>query len=119
MAEQVHGHEVMRMMLESNTPYTETTLRDAMVARFGEATRFCTCSAENMTADELIAFLRERGKFVARGEGFQTAPDRIADVAGFQPECAENSDAAASTAATQSCSESRNEKRLAQNQSPE
>jgi probable metal-binding protein len=32
-------------------------------AKFGEAARFHTCSAENMTAGELVGFLIARGKF--------------------------------------------------------
>jgi len=79
MPDQIHGHEVMKMMLESDTPYTKATLRSAIVDRFGNETRFHTCSAENMTPDELITFLEERGKFVEAGEGFTTEPDRICD----------------------------------------
>ena len=79
MAEQVHGHEVLRMMIEDGNVYTKATLRAAIVDRFGEGARFYTCSAENMTPDELVAFLENRGKFVDEGEGFKTEPDRICD----------------------------------------
>lgn len=77
MTNKVHGHEVMQMMLESDTAYTRKTLQEAMLKRFGEDARFHTCSAEGMTADELIIFLEQRGKFVDSGEGFTTDPDRI------------------------------------------
>ena len=33
---QVHGHEVMHMMLEQGKAYTRETLREAMVERFGD-----------------------------------------------------------------------------------
>ena len=79
MPEQVHGHEVMRMMLESDGAFTKDSLRAAIVERFGEATRFCTCSAENMTAEQLVDFLESRGKFVGTGEAFQTQADKICD----------------------------------------
>ena len=36
MENQVHGHEVMRMMIEQGTSYTRETLRDAMVEKFGD-----------------------------------------------------------------------------------
>lgn len=67
----------MRMMLESNAPYTKDSLRSAILARFGQDARFYTCSAENMTPEELIEFLKQRGKFVDAGEGFTTGPDKI------------------------------------------
>ena len=69
----------MQMMLEQGDAYTRDTLRAAIIDRFGEDTRFFTCSAENMTPDELIVFLEERGKFVDTGSGFNTAPDKICD----------------------------------------
>jgi probable metal-binding protein len=77
MPEQVHGHEVMRMMMEGGRVYTKATLSAAIAERFGEETRFYTCSAENMTADELIGFLEDRNKFIPEGEGFRTEFDRM------------------------------------------
>ena len=79
MTEQVHGHEVMKMMIEDGRAFSKASLRDAIVERFGADARFHTCSAENMTADELIVFLEDRGKFVATEAGFNTASDRICD----------------------------------------
>jgi probable metal-binding protein len=74
---QVHGHEVMQMMLDSGSAYTRETLRQAIIDRFGVEARFFTCSAEDMTAEALIEFLAERGKFVSSEEGFNTAPTKI------------------------------------------
>jgi len=67
----------MRMMLEHNRSFTRDTLREAICERFGGSARFFTCSAQDMTADELIDFLAARGKFVERDTGFTTEPDRI------------------------------------------
>lgn len=69
----------MRMMLESDTPFNEQSLERAIVERFGADARYCTCSAQGMTAKELIAFLAARGKFVPAGEGFSTDPNKICD----------------------------------------
>ena len=77
MPEQVHGHEVMKMMIDDGRVYTQATLRAAIAERFGEETRFYTCSAENMTADELVAFLESRGKFIHEGDGLRTETGRI------------------------------------------
>ena len=77
MPEPIHGHEMLGMMLENGGVYTKATLRAAIDERFGEGARFYTCSAENMTADELVAFLEGRGKFIHEGEGFRIEPDRM------------------------------------------
>jgi probable metal-binding protein len=77
MPEQVHGHEVMRMMIDDGRVHTKATLRAAIAERFGEGTKFYTCSAENMTADELVAFLESRSKFIHEGKGFRTELDRM------------------------------------------
>ena len=51
--EQLHAHEVLHMM-EGNS-YTELSLREAIIQKFGEQQRFFTCSANNMDVDTLIA----------------------------------------------------------------
>ena len=76
MAEQIHGHAVLEMMAASGQAYTPESLRAAIVERFGPEARFYTCSAESMTADQLITFLHNRGKFQAAAGGFTT--DRAA-----------------------------------------
>lgn len=65
---EIHGHEVLDMM-DGHT-YTEESLVAAIKEKFGNTTRFCTCKAHNMTAEELVFFLKERGKFKAMGEEF-------------------------------------------------
>lgn len=75
--EQIHGHEVMHMMVNSGASYSKESLKQAIHQQFGKETRFYTCSAENMTADDLITFLANKGKFNPVGEGFNTAPENI------------------------------------------
>jgi probable metal-binding protein len=70
MSESIHGHEVIGMMVESGTAYTEATLHDAIVGRFGSDARFHTCSADNLSPDGLIKFLAAKGKFVPVSGGF-------------------------------------------------
>jgi probable metal-binding protein len=77
MAERVHGHEVMAMMVESGTGYTRESLRAAIVDRFGPDTRFYTCSADSLTPDELITFLQARGKFIPAADGFTTDESKL------------------------------------------
>jgi len=73
----IHGHEVMKMMLVSGKTYTRHTLVADILHHFGADARFHTCSADSMTADELVAFLERKGKFDHRPDGFQTSPDKI------------------------------------------
>ena len=48
----------------------KTWWKEAIVKTFGEDQRFYTCSAENMDADELIVFLKQKGKFMPIENGF-------------------------------------------------
>ncbi len=51
-------------MMEGNSYATKQELIDAIIGRFGTDERFYTCSAEGMTAAELVDFLEVRGKFM-------------------------------------------------------
>ena len=66
--EQLHAHEVLHMM-EGNS-YSESSLRAAIIKRFGEQQHFYTCSAEDMEVDTLIEFLKMKGKFMPAEDGF-------------------------------------------------
>ena len=77
MPDHIHGHEVMKMMIEAGQPYTKATLRTAIVDRFGQDATFYTCSAKNMTPDELTAIVDARGKFIGADDTFTTDPDKI------------------------------------------
>ncbi|MHC5068065.1 MAG: YecH family metal-binding protein [Planctomycetota bacterium] len=73
----IHGHEVMNLMLEADTGFSRDSLLAAMSERFGADARYHTCSASEMTADELIDFLAARGKFVDVADGFTTDPSKV------------------------------------------
>ena len=67
----------MQMMVESPEPFTRLSLKTAIDSRFGPEARFFTCSAENMTAVELIEFLAQKGKFIDQEGGFSTTQEKI------------------------------------------
>ena len=77
LMKRVHGHEVMHMMASSGFAYSRESLRAAIHENFGENTRFFTCSADNMSADELISFLESKGKFHPAGAGFGLSTEQI------------------------------------------
>jgi probable metal-binding protein len=57
----VHGHAVLEMM--DGNDYTESSLLDAIHKKFGTEARFHTCSQSDMNANQLVAFLKAKGKF--------------------------------------------------------
>lgn len=73
----IHGHEVLQMM-QGNSYASKEELVKAIISRFGEAERFCTCSAEGMTAAQLVDFLEQRGKFKsAHSDGFTVDTSKV------------------------------------------
>ncbi|WIL17568.1 YecH family metal-binding protein [Prevotella bivia] len=58
-----HGHDVLHMM-EGNQYESKEQLVKAVEERFGTDERFHTCSAEGMTAAEIVDFLAKKGKFL-------------------------------------------------------
>lgn len=79
MSNSVHGHEVMNLMLEMGGGFSKESLKEAIIARFGADARYHTCSAQEMTAEELIDFLSTKDKFVETENGFNTQADLICD----------------------------------------
>lgn len=57
--------------------YTEKSLLEAIIERFGVEERFYTCSADNLTAQGLIDFLKEHGKFIPMAEGFTVDTTKV------------------------------------------
>lgn len=74
MSDTLHGHEVLEWLLGLERPLPLDALAGAIEERFGAETRFHTCSAEGLTARELVALFVRKGKLVPAGEGL--APDR-------------------------------------------
>jgi len=66
--EQLHAHEVLHMM-EGNS-YSESSLKEAIIQKFGEHQHFYTCSAEDMDADKLIEFLKNEAEESALQDEF-------------------------------------------------
>lgn len=57
----IHGHEVLNMM--QNNSYSEESLLNAINNKFGVDAKFHTCSKQDMSAQDLINFLKLKGKF--------------------------------------------------------
>ena len=68
--QEAHVHEVLEMMEADNGVYSRETLCAAINAKFGEGTRFRSCSANGMDANAVIDFLDSRGKFTGMADAF-------------------------------------------------
>ncbi len=77
MENQTHGHDVLDLMIASGATYTRASLAAAIQEKFGPEVRYHTCSADDMTAEQLIEFLISRGKFLGDETGFTVATDRV------------------------------------------
>ena len=64
--ERIHGHEIMELVAKYPEGIETGTLTDIVAGEFGTGARFFTCSAENMSLPELLAFLSERDKVQLR-----------------------------------------------------
>ncbi|MCX6970463.1 MAG: DUF2492 family protein [Verrucomicrobia bacterium] len=64
--EQIHGHEIIELVSKYPEGIATATLTDIVTHEFGTGARFFTCSAENMSLPELLAFLGERDKVQLR-----------------------------------------------------
>ncbi|ABL99490.1 YecH family metal-binding protein [Shewanella amazonensis] len=72
MTQSVHGHQVMALMLAHGKPLTQDALVSLIAQTFGDSARFHTCSAQGLTAGELIRFLKQKGKFIETEQGLVT-----------------------------------------------
>jgi len=79
MHKNIHGHDVLAMMLRSNRGYTREQLRQAIDSVFGTSSRFDACVAQGMTAEELIDFLVARNKFRTEADGWHVNEGEICD----------------------------------------
>jgi len=75
--ESIHGHEVIEMIQGAGRPFTRSGLVGAIGERFGAAARFHTCSAEGLSAEELVEFLMAKGKFFVAEEGMTLDPSKV------------------------------------------
>ena len=72
MSKLVHGSEVKKMAMASGKSMTRESLHQEIIEKFGEETRFYSCAADNMTANELITFFENNGKLNLQNYKFES-----------------------------------------------
>lgn len=58
----VHGHEIIEFLGTQSEGITAEDLATYVKTTYGSETSFFTCCAENLSLEELLQFLAERGK---------------------------------------------------------
>jgi probable metal-binding protein len=71
MEDQIHGHEVLKMLSESDEVFTRESLIADMKEKFGADAKFCTCSFGDMPPEKMVDFFLSRGKFMTVPGGFK------------------------------------------------
>jgi probable metal-binding protein len=71
----IHGHEILHHLLEKEP--TPAELRNHVCKTYGSDVRFRTCSAEDMSLEELIVFLKDRKKFILLDGKMVAQPEKM------------------------------------------
>ena len=79
MQKNIHGHEVMERIAAAGRKMSREEIIADAEATFGADARFHTCSAENMTAGDLLDFLASRGKLVGEDSAMALASGAACD----------------------------------------
>jgi probable metal-binding protein len=76
-ATSIHGHDIMHLLIQAHPAMTIRELRAHVQNTHGDHARFHTCSSQGMTLDELLTFLKNRGKITQQGECLIADPARM------------------------------------------
>jgi probable metal-binding protein len=71
---EIHGHEVLEMMIQTGLSYSNESLKAAIDQKFGSEARFYICSDSGMSASELIDTLWAKDKFTGTPEAYVFDP---------------------------------------------
>lgn len=71
---EIHGHEVLELIVSSGRTFSRASLIEAIDQRFGKDARFFICSGGGMTATELVDTLTAKGKFAGSADAFVFNP---------------------------------------------
>ena len=67
---EIHGHELIKLLLEINKPLTLDEIKELAITRIGENVTYYTCSESSMNTEGMINFLRARNKLIKKDGGF-------------------------------------------------
>lgn len=73
----VHGHEILNFVHAANPRVNREQLFAHVKSAYGPHALFCTCSAADMTFEQLFSFLIAAGKIVERGGLLYTDTSKV------------------------------------------
>lgn len=77
MSNSIHAHEILRL-IDSTAPIRGIEdLREQLTECLGPEARFHTCSRTDMSLDDLLIFLYERGKVEERDGRVSVVTDHV------------------------------------------
>lgn len=71
MQESIHGRNVLNLVKEYSEAVKREALNKHLEETFGRDARFHTCSAQDMTASQLLDMFLEKGKLEETSEGIR------------------------------------------------
>ncbi|EHN69191.1 YecH family metal-binding protein [Aliivibrio fischeri] len=77
MKQDIHGHVVLNILIDSKEPLPRAQLEEKIESEFGSEVCFHTCSQQDLTLAELLDFLLSKKKIVATEEGLIANPERM------------------------------------------
>ncbi len=57
-----HAHDILNLLIESDTPYTLATLKTEVADKFGADATFYTCKLKDLSIEQLLQFFVEKNK---------------------------------------------------------
>lgn len=75
----IHGHEILKMLIGAQDPYTRDRLGSEVKEKFGEQVRFHACQGSDMTLDGLMEYLSVRGKIQEKNGRIYSSVEHVCD----------------------------------------
>jgi probable metal-binding protein len=69
MSSDIHGHQILTMLMQATQPIQRESLTARVIEMFGEEVTFCTCSQQGLSLDDLLTFLLSKGKIIEQDAG--------------------------------------------------
>ncbi|PMH45438.1 hypothetical protein BCU68_10105 [Vibrio sp. 10N.286.49.B3] len=75
MAQDIHAHNLLNLLVE--TPMSHSELAATIASEYGSEARFCTCKQQGLALDDLLEFLLARQKVVIENEKLTVNTSRV------------------------------------------
>lgn len=77
LPESIHGHALLNYIIDQSEPVKVETLRDWAHAIHGKQARYHTCSAKDLSLDDILSFFQTRNKITIEGGAITAAVSHV------------------------------------------